>query len=67
MENHKYITEDELEILDHLVKAWNLFLKIERQHPAEVDDFCDGMHQCQRLLQARVARRAEPDIFSIKK
>lgn len=67
MKNRQFITEKELEVLEHLVSAWNIFLELERQHPMEVEDFCDGIHQCQRLLQARVARRAEPDIFPIKK
>lgn len=56
----------EEEILDHLTKAWNVFCELEREYPCELDDFRDGIHQCQRLIGMRFARDYMPDIFPIK-
>ena len=45
----------------HLRQAWNEFLKLERQHPDEQDEFRHGIHHLQGLLAMRVARRTEPE------
>ena len=57
------MTFKEKEILNHLIKAWNIFNKLDRQHPDELRDFCDGIHRCQYLIGMRIARKIEPKIF----
>ena len=60
-------TEIEKEVADNLVKAWNSFCKLERQHPDETRYFCDGIHKCQSVLGMRILRRDYPNIYPIKK
>ena len=55
------LTEQEGLIMDSLVKAWNNFLKLEKTHPCEINDFGDGIHKCQNVLMARVLRRDYPN------
>lgn len=57
----------EEEILKHLIQAYNLFSKLDSQHPNEKEDFCKGIHQCQYVLGMRIARKYRPDLFPIKK
>lgn len=60
-------TVTEEDVLHHLVEAWNLFLKLERQHPNEANEFATGIHTCQGLIGMRFARELRPDLFPIKK
>jgi len=55
------------DILLHLAKAWNIFLKLDRQHPTELQDFADGLHKCQSVIGMRVARDFRPDLFPKKR
>ena len=58
--------KEEKEVLDDLVNAWNKFVKLDKEHPEEINDFADGIHKCQYVLAMRIARQVEPSIF-IKK
>ena len=60
-------TKIEKEIADNLVKAWNSFCKLERQHPDETRYFCDGIYKCQSVLGMRILRRDYPNVYPIKK
>jgi len=60
------LTEHEGIVMDSLVKAWNKFLKLERQHPCELEDFADGIHKCQHQLCMRILRRDYPEGYPIK-
>lgn len=60
------LTEEEGKIMDSLVLAWNSFLKLERQHPNEVNYFGDGIHMCQHMLMNRILRRDYPEAYPIK-
>lgn len=61
------LTSEEGEVMNALVTAWNTFLGLERQHPSELSDFANGIHQCQNLLAVRIARREYPDGWPKKK
>lgn len=54
------LTEDEGGVADHLCAAVNEYARLERQHPSEINDFCDAIHVCQQLLVMRIARRLYP-------
>lgn len=54
----------ELIISDLLVRVWNTFLELDPQHPDELNDFKNGIHQLQYVLMARGARRSNPEIYS---
>jgi hypothetical protein len=60
------MNKKEKEINNLLVKAWNKFLKLKKQHPCDEQDFCGGIHQCQYVLGMRLARQYEPKIFPVK-
>lgn len=58
------LTPDEKEILDRLAKAWNLFARLEENHPSDVEEFAKAIHDAQKIIALRVARRIDPDIWS---
>lgn len=74
----KYYKEDEItdkriqdyakeeKILKHLAEAFNLFSKLEKQHPDELNDFTEGIHKCQYVIGMRYAREHRPDLFPEK-
>lgn len=61
------LTEAEGKVLDALVEAVVAFGQLESQHPDETPDFVDGIHRCQYLLAMRVARRAFPEGWPVRK
>jgi hypothetical protein len=60
------LTDAEGKVMDALCDAVNAFGKLDRQHPDEARDFCDGIHRCQDTLALRIARRAFPKGWPIK-
>ena len=38
--------ENEEKIIEYLAEAFNLFSKLDKQHPDELNDFSDGIHKC---------------------
>ena len=64
--NKEPYTKMEKEVADNLIKAWNSFCKLERQHPCELDDFANGIHQCQNILGFRTLSRDYPETYPIK-
>ena len=60
------LTPEEDVILDHLVQAWTGFIKLEKQHPNEFDDFAKAMNQCQSTLAMRAVRRTWPEGWPMK-
>lgn len=55
--------DEEETILKHLSQAYNIFSKLDKQHPDENDDFVDGIHRCQYVIGMRYARKHRPDLF----
>lgn len=49
--------EDEKEIMDLLVEAYNKFVKLEQTHPTHNREFTDGIHKCQDILGHRILQR----------
>ena len=60
------LTEEEGGVMDALCLAANIFGGLDRQHPDELLDFCDGIHRCQDALALRIARRAFPLGWPVK-
>ena len=54
------LTTEEGKVMDALVLAWNDFIKLEKQHPSDTQEFNVGIHQCQHILMNRVLRRDYP-------
>ena len=59
----KPFTKEEKEVMDLLVEAHNKFAKIEQTHPSDINEWVEGIHRCQSILQGRVVRRDYPDVF----
>lgn len=57
------MTEQELTIIDNLTDAYNNFLKLPKQLPSDYEEFTQAIHDCQRLVMCRSARREHPKIF----
>lgn len=58
--------ENEEKIIEYLAEAFNLFSKLDKQHPDELNDFSDGIHKCQYVIGMRYAREHRPDLFPMK-
>ena len=65
-EQQKDYFKNEKACLDSIVKAYNLFTELDRQHPNELIDFTNAIHTCQYIIGMRIARKYEPEIFPIK-
>ena len=61
------LDKQEGEIMDLLVEAWNKYIKLNKQHPNEIDEFAIGIHSCQHLLGIRILRRDYPLGWPTKK
>ena len=58
------LTDLEKDCINHLTAAWNTFLKLPDGHPDSQDEFRHSLHECQRLIAARVAKRVDPNIWA---
>lgn len=60
------MTEEEREVMNALILAWNKFLELEKTHPSHNKDFGDGIHKCQDVLIHKIVQRDYPEDFPIK-
>lgn len=60
------LTDKEGEVMDNLIKAFNDFCALDRQHPDDLRDFVDGIHKCQDILAVRIVRRHYPKGWPVK-
>ncbi len=58
------LTDEEKVVLHHLSSSYNEFVKLPVMHPNHQTEFMQHIHELQRLVGIRVARRADPDIWS---
>lgn len=56
--------EDQIE--NHLVEAHNLYIKLSVQHSSDLPEWVCSLHELQKLLMIRKARRDYPDRYPIK-
>lgn len=57
------LTPDEKEVIEHLVQAYNKFVALLGKHPSDDFEFCQAIHDAQKMLALRVARRVNPDVW----
>lgn len=55
------LTKQEKRVLEHLVDAWNDYLKLDVQHNDEVGEFRHGIHSLQAMLALRTLVREYKD------
>lgn len=58
------LTEAEADLLRKLGECWNLFTSLEKRSAADNSEFVDSIHRCQQIVALRVARRADPEVWS---
>lgn len=59
-ERNDGLTEQEGVVMDSLVNAWNEYIKLEKEHPSDLEIFGNGIHTCQQMLAMRIVRRDYP-------
>lgn len=57
------LTDDELALLGRLADVWNGFLALPSRQSDETGAFWTGIHDLQRIVMARLARRTHPEFF----
>ena len=58
------LTDEEKECLKHLTEAWNSFMLLGNKHPDDNQEFRPAIHEAQKTIATRVARRVNPDIWN---
>ncbi len=57
------LTMKEAVVLQALVDAWNGFTALPDRRNSDNQDFAAAIHDAQRLIALRVARRCDPDVW----
>lgn len=57
-------TKQEEKIMQLIVEAHNEFVKLERGHSMEIQEWVSGIHQLQSILSHRCLRRLFPSHFA---
>ena len=65
-ERESGLTGAELGVMEHLVAAWDGYVSLPVQHPADLGEFMGALHELQRLLAVRVVRREHPKYWRLR-
>ena len=57
------LTYYEKACLKYLGDSWNTFLQLDNQHPQDRSEFCTAIHEAQKVIAMRVARRMDTDMW----
>ena len=60
------LNDNENEVMDSLVQAWNAYVALPIQHTDDIDEFRSSLHRLQHLLMIREIRRIYPDSYLVK-
>jgi hypothetical protein len=60
-------TNSEKIIMNHLIRAFNKFRKLQTTHPSHELDFTNGIHMCQNVIIHKIVQRDYPNVFSTYK
>ena len=60
----KKIEEDLL--LSRIVELHNIYISLPVQHPSDQQEWCNAIHDLQKLIALRIVRKDHPNIFPIK-
>lgn len=53
--------------MNHLIRAFNKFRKLQTTHPSHELDFTNGIHMCQNVIIHKIVQRDYPNVFSTYK
>lgn len=59
----KSVESIENNILDKTAEIYNMFSKLEQTHPHDINDMVDAIHDIQKIIAIRIARRVRSDKF----
>lgn len=65
--NDYSLTQDELDVLNHLADAWNKFTLLPSRSDSDNQEFMQAIHLAQSKVAIRVARRVDPNIWNSPK
>lgn len=51
------LTHQEMQVVEKLAEAWNLFMKLPVEHAMDQDEFCRAIHVAQDKVLSRSGRR----------
>lgn len=57
------LTPDEELVMDHLIDAWQAYLKLPKQHPNDIQEFAARLHDLQARIAIRIVRRDYPQYW----
>lgn len=57
------LTQEEKDCASHLMSAWNKFLALDKKHPSDDAEFLKAIHDAQKMIALRVARRVDPNFW----
>ena len=60
------MTEEEKLIMNYLIEAHNLYVKLDIQHPSDINEWTNSIHDLQKIIGMRILRREHSEIFPIK-
>lgn len=60
-------TEKEKEIMNKITEIHNSYIELESQHPSDLPEWIDSIHNLQKIMGMRILRREHTDIFPIHK
>lgn len=63
-DNNNGLSAEEKECLLHLVSAWNSFQKLVEKHSSDDAEFLKAIHDAQKMIALRVARRIDKDVWA---
>lgn len=58
------LTTEEKDILKDLSSAWNKFVALDNKSQDDIIEFKDSIHNAQKLIALRIARRNNPEIWN---
>jgi hypothetical protein len=47
------LTKDEVDCINALLKAWNLFIQLKPEHPKDAEEFMRAIHAAENIVLAR--------------
>lgn len=65
-QNPARLTDEEMQVLNHIGAAYYAFAELDVYHPADHDEFVFHVHAMGRIVMARSAARAHPERNWIK-
>lgn len=57
-------SKEESEVMDKIVEAHNLYMKLKATHPSDHNEWITAIHTLQYLLSMRILQREHPEIFA---